>query len=65
MVVFLPEVPGWEVSSWTGSTHSLVAPKKKDFISKGEVILSITITAQTFLFYVKRLGYMSRYLLSF
>ena len=45
MVVFLPEVPGWEVSSWTGSTHSLVAPKKKDVISKGEVILSITITA--------------------
>ena len=29
MVVFLPEVPGWEVSSWTGSIHSLIAPKKK------------------------------------
>ena len=46
MVVFLPEVPGWEVSSWRGSTHSLVAPKKKkikanDVMSKGEVILSI------------------------
>ena len=45
MVVFLPEVPGWEVSSWRGSTHSLVAPKKKikanDIMPKGEVISSI------------------------